>query len=147
MTDTETIPVTTLGQRLKALRVHSDWTQQTVAQILRMDQASISFWETDKVVPMGSSLVALAALFRVSVEALETGKGFLLTNPAFTTTRGKTMKTIDLSPVMLPPQEIASIQVLPLSQGTIETVDFAGAATAMAEAVRSKKKIWVLIQD
>jgi len=68
----------TLGERIKAVRITWAWSQEEMAEALRVDQASISFWERDKIKPSGSPLVALSALFRTSVDALEHGKGFVL---------------------------------------------------------------------
>ena len=74
-------PVATLGERIRAVRTAWGWSQTQVCDLLHVDQASISFWERDRIIPSGSALVALAALFRCSVEALETGKGFVISDP------------------------------------------------------------------
>jgi transcriptional regulator with XRE-family HTH domain len=71
-------PVDTLGDRIKSTRLIWGLPQAQFAQLLHCDQASVSLWEADKVIPGGTSLVALAALFGCSVETLETGKGFVL---------------------------------------------------------------------
>ena len=71
----------TLGERIKAVRSHWNWSQEEMASNLRVDQASISFWERDKIRPSGSAMVALASLFRNSVESLESGEKFQLPDP------------------------------------------------------------------
>ena len=52
-----------------------------MAETLRVDQASISFWERDKIKPSGSAMVALSALFRTSLDSLEAGTGFVVPDP------------------------------------------------------------------
>ena len=74
-TDTEA-PVSTLGERIKAIRLDWRWSQQEIADAMRVDQASISFWERDKIKPSGSAFVALSSLFRTSPAALKEGTGF-----------------------------------------------------------------------
>jgi DNA-binding transcriptional regulator YiaG len=71
----------TIGQRIKTSRLNWGWTQSRLASFLNMNQASVSFWESDLVVPNGSTLKALEILFRLPEMAIETGKGFILTDP------------------------------------------------------------------
>lgn len=75
--------LTPLAQHIRDLRCAWGWSQQRLASALHCDQASISFWERDKVVPAGPSLVAIAALCGTTVEALTTGTGWTVpTEPA-----------------------------------------------------------------
>ena len=67
------LSITSLGDRIKAVRLTWRWSQEEMAEALRVDQASISFWERDKIKPSGSAIVALASLFRTSTDALEGG--------------------------------------------------------------------------
>lgn len=66
----------TLGTRIKAVRNAWGWSQQKVAAALHVDQASVSFWERDRIMPSGAALVALSALLGCTAEALEHGVGW-----------------------------------------------------------------------
>jgi DNA-binding XRE family transcriptional regulator len=66
----------TLGERIKSVREEWEWSQGELAHALCCDQASISLWEHDKIVPSGTAIVALAALFGLTCEALSDGEGF-----------------------------------------------------------------------
>jgi DNA-binding XRE family transcriptional regulator len=66
----------TLGTRIKAVRTAWDWSQEQFAHALQVDQASISLWERDRIVPSGSATVALACLFGCSIRALVVGEGW-----------------------------------------------------------------------
>lgn len=65
-----------LAKHIRDIRVVWGWSQERLAKALHCDQASISFWERDKIVPSGVSLVALACLCGTTVYALQTGKGW-----------------------------------------------------------------------
>ena len=56
------LSTTSLGDRIKAVRLTWRWSQEEMAEALRVDQASISFWERDKIKPSGSAIVALVGL-------------------------------------------------------------------------------------
>lgn len=60
-----------LSRNIKNHRLAWNWSQSDLAKALYMDQASISFWESGKVNPLGSTKVALAALFSCTVSELE----------------------------------------------------------------------------
>lgn len=59
-----------LARNIQAARQAWGWSQERLAKALHCDQASISLWERDKIVPHGTSLVALACLCETTVEAL-----------------------------------------------------------------------------
>jgi transcriptional regulator with XRE-family HTH domain len=63
----------TLGARIKNTRTLWGWPQEKLAKCLQVDQASISFWERDKIIPSGSAQVAICALFDCDQFALLDG--------------------------------------------------------------------------
>ena len=98
----------TLGERILAVRTDWGWSQVQVSSLLHVDQASISAWENGRMIPCGSALVALAALFRCSTEALETGDGFVIPEPPYHLSgagrgdlRGLSLPVSDSGPVVM----------------------------------------------
>jgi len=65
------LPTRTLGQYIRSVRTTWGWSQQQLADALKCDQAAVSFWENCHVTPGGTSLVALACLFGLTVERLQ----------------------------------------------------------------------------
>ena len=59
-TDFHPLPIS-FGGRIKAVRLTWGWSQQKLAEAVNVDQASISFWERDKIKPSGTGLLALWA--------------------------------------------------------------------------------------
>lgn len=60
----------TIGQRLAAARQHANLTQNTVAAELHVARQTISSWETERTYPDMMSIVALAKLYRLSLDDL-----------------------------------------------------------------------------
>lgn len=71
----------TLGERVRRVRLSWKWTQGQLAKAVHSKQNAISKWENDSAQPTGAALGSLAALFRLTPEALVTGKGFTVTAP------------------------------------------------------------------
>lgn len=136
----------TLGERIKAVRVTWAWSQEEMAEALRVDQASISFWERDKIKPSGSALVALSALFRTSVDALEHGKGFVLPDaPSRAPISKKSEREMPRS-VSLPRGEEEPIVVVDLLDGSSKGKQISDAMMVLVQAVKEGRKIWVVME-
>ena len=58
----------TTGMRLKALRQNRGWSQEELADILKLSKSAISKWERDVNYPQGRDIRALARLFNVSAD-------------------------------------------------------------------------------
>ncbi len=71
----------TIGNRISTLRRERKLTQEYLAQALNVSRQAVSKWENDQTAPDTNNLIALAALFQVSVEYLATGKEVSPTNP------------------------------------------------------------------
>ena len=59
-----------LGENLKECRINRKMTQEFVAESLGVSRQAVSKWESGTSDPSTSNLLALAKLYRVSVEAL-----------------------------------------------------------------------------
>ena len=60
----------TLGETLKAYRIHCNMTQEFVAECLGVSRQAVSKWESGASDPSTSNLLALAKLYGVSAEEL-----------------------------------------------------------------------------
>lgn len=88
----------TLGLRIRAIRVAWGWTQGTLAKVLGSSQSIISEWEKDISKPSGATLTALAKLVDLPVAALENGRGFRMGKYQLIDTKRELM----LLPVSMP---------------------------------------------
>lgn len=142
----ETTPtLTTLGQRLKATRSAWAWSQEDMATTLCVDQASISFWERDRIVPSGSAMVALAALFRTTQEALKTGEAFVVpTPPSKAARRREDRKTLRF--LALPASDPEQVAFVNLHEGYTRIQSTAEATAHVDEAIKAGRRAWVIVE-
>nr|WP_320132437.1 helix-turn-helix domain-containing protein [uncultured Holophaga sp.] len=142
------ISLDSLGGRIKAVRVTWRWSQEEMAEALRVDQASISFWERDKIVPSGSAMVALAALFRTSVDALEKGDGFVVPDPPSKMdpnakpTRGEIPRSVALPPI----KEEDVISIVDLKDGSSKSKQLSEAMMVLVQGVKDGRRVWVVME-
>ncbi|BDU73469.1 helix-turn-helix domain-containing protein [Mesoterricola silvestris] len=149
MTLTPTDPVRdvpgTMGDRIKTVRRTWKWSQQEMAGALRVDQASISFWERDKIRPSGSALVALAALFRTSVDALEGGSEFNIPDSPSAPGGDKVEREFPRS-VCLPMGDREKVMVVDLADGSSKGDPVSEAMMTLAMGVKANRRVWVVIE-
>ena len=145
LTTTILVPLSTLGERIKAVRLAWGWPQEEMAEILRVDQASISFWERDKIKPSGSAIVALAALFRTSVDALEKGEGFVV--PA-APNRGEGTRRSRTLPrgVCLPIGDTDSVTLVDLASGALTSPQLSEAMINLGQYAKDNRRIWIVVE-
>ena len=135
----------TLGERIKAVRTAWGWSQEEMAETLRVDQASISFWERDKIKPSGSAMVALSALFRTSLDALESGTGFVVPDPPSRPPLAKAEREFPRS-VSLPISDADPIVVVDLVDGTSKGKQLSEAMMVLVESVKAGRRVWVVME-
>jgi len=133
----------TLGDRIKSVRRTWKWSQQEMAEALRVDQASISFWERDKIRPSGSAIVALASLFRTSVDALEGGSEFNI--PDSPSLPGSAEREFPRS-VCLPIGSKEMVMVVDLADGSSKGDPVSEAMMTLAMGVKANRRVWVVIE-
>jgi len=134
-----------LGERIKTVRSAWGWSQEEMAAMLRVDQASISFWERDRIVPSGSAMVALAALFRLDPESLETGRGFVVPDPPSQPSHKRNGRKL-LRSLALPSSEPEQTVLVDLINGSAKNRAPADASAALTEAMRTGRKVWVVVE-
>lgn len=139
------LPTSTIGERIKAIRVSWRWSQEEMANALRVDQASISFWERDKIRPSGSAIVALSSLFRASTEALEGGIGFRIPDPPFGPESAKVDREVPLS-ISLPVGGKGEIMVVDLGNGSSMDKPLSEAMMTLVQGVKDNRRTWVVLE-
>ena len=139
------LPTSTMGERIKAIRVSWRWSQEEMANALRVDQASISFWERDKIRPSGSAIVALSSLFRASTEALEGGIGFRIPDPPFSPELAKVDRKVPLS-ISLPIGGKELIMVVDLGDGSSKDKPLSEAMMTLVQGVKDRRQTWVVLE-
>jgi transcriptional regulator with XRE-family HTH domain len=135
----------TLGDRIKAVRLTWKWSQEEMAEALRVDQASISFWERDKIKPSGSAIVALASLFRTSTDALESGQGFRVPDPPSHPETARGDREFPRS-VSLPASSEEAVVVVDLGDGSSKGKQLSEAMMSLVQGVKDGRRVWVVLE-
>jgi len=140
-------PLTSLGQRIRAVRIAWGWTQGTLAKALGSAQSLISEWEKDISRPSGASLTALARLFHLSVPALETGKGFKVPEPPGSKPKGALMSKRDIQDLkhLLPKLQEGEILQVDTGAEDAALVPLTQALAVLREAKKQGRQIWLVI--
>jgi len=136
-------PLSTLGERIKAIRLNWDWSQEEIAGAMRVDQATISFWERGKVRPTGSAIVALASLFRSSPAALENGNGFRIPDPPSSPGTKKVDREQPRSVSL--PMGGEEVMVVDLGNGTSQGKPLSEALLSLAKGAKDSRRAWVVL--
>ena len=90
-------------------------------------------------------MVALAALFRTSVEALEGGQGFVVPDPPSRTDLGRQAREYPRS-VGLPAAEGEAVTVVDLRDGSSKGKQISEAMMAIVQGVKEGRKVWVVLE-
>lgn len=64
-----------LGERIRAARIASGFSQEDLGDALKLTRSSVSLWEKGRSVPEDENLKVLADVLQVTPEYLVTGKG------------------------------------------------------------------------
>jgi transcriptional regulator with XRE-family HTH domain len=141
--------LSSLGQRIRAVRIAWGWTQGTLAKALGSAQSLVSEWEKDISKPSGASLTALATLFRLSVPALRTGKGFKIPEPPGSKPAGRLMSKRDVQDLKHLLPKLKEGEILQVDTGTedSELVELKDALAALREAKKEGRAVWLVIGD
>ena len=69
-----------VGEKIKMLRMSKELTQEALASELKINQRSLSLFETNKQIPTADILEKLAKIFGVPVEMLDDKTPFVILN-------------------------------------------------------------------
>ena len=136
----------TLGRRIKAVRKSWRWPQERMAYAMRVDQASVSFWERDKITPSGSAMVALAALFRTTADALETGKNFVMPAAPITSEFDKNGAFMPRGICLPINNQPGMLTVVDLNDGGLMSQPLSEAMMNLGQYARDGRKIWIVVE-
>ena len=138
-----------LGQRIRQIRIAWGWSQVTLAHVLHTDQQVVSDWERDRSAPTGASLGALAALFRLSPEALASGDGFKILDPPGSVMGGSPMSYEQIKELQNAMPELGVGEILQVDTGASESelVELKAAFAAIREAQKQGRQVWVILGD
>ena len=133
-----------LGGRIRAVRQSWQWSQEELARVLKVDQASVSFWERDKVKPGGSALIALASLFRVDVPSLEDGLDFRLPEAPSDPDGARIDRQYPRS-VCLPMVSGQAVTLVDLRDGTTVGRDLPEALMSLSHGLGGQRRAWLIL--
>ncbi|MCL1908165.1 MAG: helix-turn-helix domain-containing protein [Holophagaceae bacterium] len=147
MLESKIAATSTLGGRIKTVRLAWGWAQEELAEILRVDQASVSFWERDKIKPSGSAMLALAALFRTTIDALETGgEGFRV---PVAPSRGEgeiRSRTLPRGICLPVANQAGRVAVIDLISGGLTHQQLSEAMISLGQFVKDGRKVWIVVE-
>ena len=137
----------TLGQRIRAIRLAWGWTQITLAKALGSSQSIISEWEKDISKPSGATLTALAKLVDLPVKTLETGRGFRISEPPDAKPEGGLMSKRDVQSLKRLLPKLGEGEILQVDTGTSdsELVQLKEALKAIRQAQKEGRPVWLVI--
>lgn len=132
----------TIGDRLRVLRIRTGRTQAQVAEDLHTDQAQVSAWERDKARPSKAILGALATYYRIELDALDTGSGFL----ALLNELEESPEPAAAQPWgTLPDPGPGGVLLLDRPKGEHRTLDSIEALRLLVEAMQDGRKVWIVL--
>jgi len=142
-------PLATLGQRIRSIRLAWGWTQATLAKSLGTLQHVVSDWEKDVSRPTGTSMVALAMLFRVSQVSLESGEGFAIPDSPDAKPSGGLMSKRDVQDLkrLLPCLGKGEILQVDTWSEDSEIIALKDALAALRLAKKEGRPVWLVIGD
>ncbi len=140
-------PPATLGQRIRSVRIAWGWTQAALAKALGSLQHVVSDWEKDVSRPNGTSMVALANLFRVSEVSLDSGDGFEIPDSPDTMPMRGVMSKRDVQDLKRLLPDLAKGEILQVDTETTESeiVALKDALAAIRAAKKECRTVWLVI--
>ena len=134
----------TLGERVRRVRLSWKWTQGQLAKAVHSKQNAISKWENDSAQPTGAALGSLAALFRLTPEALVTGKGFTVTAPPIGD--GQEQSRTPPLQVSLPVTDKVQALHVDYQSATVCPIKPGKASGLIRDAIAKGKRVWLVIK-
>jgi DNA-binding transcriptional regulator YiaG len=134
----------TPGERIRKIRMAWGWTQNQLAEAVHSKQNVISHWENDSTQPSGAALGSLASLFRLTPEALETGKGFSVTAPPI----GDGEPQSHTPPLLVSLPITDKVQALHVDHqsATVCPIKPGQASGLIRDAIANGKHVWLVIK-
>ena len=141
---------TTFGARLRAVRRSFGWSQKVLSSLLGVAQQSVSNWEKDLVPPIGAAQAHLASVLGIDWKALETGKGFRVSDgtPLMTLAEEGTLATEESSkkPLLLPKAAKGEGWLVEAGSGESSPLDPKAVLKEIESALKKGGSVWVVVK-
>lgn len=141
---------TTLGARLKSIRLYFGWSQKAMSGLLGVAQQSVSNWEKDVAPPLGAAQAHLSRLLGLPWEALETGIGFQVPDqPPAGNLPGEVLVATEessKSPVLLPVAAEGEGWVVEVGSENRIPLDPKAALKEIKRALEAGGNVWVVVK-
>lgn len=85
--------MSTIGQRIKALRIKNRLSLQELAELVGKSKGNISGYENDKYEPSAQTIISIAKYFNVSIDWLLNGVDFKDNNKTLDSSPSNTLKS------------------------------------------------------
>lgn len=135
---------TSLGERIRAIRMAWHWTQAELGAALNTDQTTVSSWERERVTPSGPTLAALANLFQTTPEALQGGAEMNFPEPP--TSRPQVPPSSARTLTLTDPGPAAAHYCDLKAEQTTALHDPQEAMLKLIQATREGRKVWVVVE-
>ena len=135
----------TMGARMKMLRIQRGLTQAEMGQALNTDQTMISLWERNKVRPSGAALSGVASFFGLDVRALETGEGLPMPVPVLANS-AQPAGTGGRDAVALPDAGPGGVLAMDLRRRTEQRVEAMEAMGFLMKALKEGRSVWIVAE-
>ena len=137
--------LSSLGNRIRAVRRHWKWSRAEMAAALGVDAASIAFWERGLIRPSSGAISSLAALLRVSVSALEEDPAFRLPDAPAQLDSKPADPTV-FSYACLSSCAEAPLVMVDLGNGTCKDGELTEVLASLLQRLKEHKRAWVVLE-
>lgn len=140
---------TTLGQRIRVVRISWGWTQVALAETLGSSQSLISEWEKNVSRPSAAALKAIARLFHLSADALVTGEKFSIPDSPDAKPHGSLMSKREGQELRQLLPDLPEGKILQVNMGSeaSELVVLKDALAALRQAMKEGRPVWLIIGE
>lgn len=133
-------PPTTLGGRIRTVRLKWHWSQEKLAEAVGCDQRTLSAWERDVYQPSSPALELLAALFCLSADSLRSGRGFRIPEPP-----AAHIAEAAIPYLALPPQPSSGVWFLDRRDGHHVELSPRQIQEVVKSARREGRPVWIVV--
>jgi len=137
----------TLGERIRAIRMAWKWSQERLGQALNTDQRAVSAWERGRWEPAAAALGAMAQIFGLDEATLRSGRGFRIPAPPVQFGSARIAEAHARNLVRLPEttSERGKVLLVDRSTGRGHQIQTRELTEAVRKAQAAGNRIWVVI--
>jgi transcriptional regulator with XRE-family HTH domain len=135
----------TLGERIRAVRLSWGWTLKQLGTAIHYSHQAVWHWEKGIQVPGDPALGAVADLFGLTPEALNTGVGFRIPEPPRQVGSLLLAENYASDMVILPPNDAEHLICLDKEDGTHEQVSQNRLLQILRAAREGHRPVWLVL--